>query len=162
MLGEQRGAGMDADAHAHGSRGKRSLDLGSRLQRSKRGGEGEKRSIAFAVDDLPAVRGGPILDHRSLRAEHLGPCGLAVRAQKPCRSLDVREEERHRARRQLRATHVAISSTTFPRLPRAATRSKAACACARGKTESTAGRITPASARRASSRSWARSGSTTK
>ena len=110
-LGAELGlAGVDPDAQAVrllvGPRldGERPLDLGGRSHGVAGPREREEHAVAGPVD-LGAVVVGGSLAHELAHASARGCVPLPEQVQQPRRSLDVGEEERHRARRE-RAAHV--------------------------------------------------------
>jgi hypothetical protein len=103
VLGQKRGAGVDADPHvdAPGGECRRQRERG--LQRSLRGREGEEERVSLRVHLDAALCGACLADQPPvLRKRLCVRLGTEV-VQEPCRSLDVGEEEGDRAGRKLRA-----------------------------------------------------------
>jgi hypothetical protein len=97
-LTQVRLASMESHAHADSDarwppvRGQRSLSgvrCGEGITRARKG---KKEAIALVVDFGAPVRSNCSAKHLALQGEHL-PIALSYLLQKPCRAVDISEEE---------------------------------------------------------------------
>ena len=97
LVGEQRRAGVQADAHADRARLSASVIARGRGDRPRRRGEGEEERVALRVHLDAAVGGEGLAEHATVLGERLRVRLRPELVQQLRRALDVREEERDRA-----------------------------------------------------------------
>ncbi len=99
LVGERRLAGVDADPHAHGRLGQRRLRRDGREHGIASALEGTQERVALGVHLDAAVLGDGCADVLPVLGERLR-VRRAERVEQARRSLDVGEQQRHRAARQ--------------------------------------------------------------
>ena len=103
VLRQQRRPRVHTQPHPHRSLlGKHSLNLSGSPQRLRSRRKDDERPVALLVHNPAATRGRPLLNHSPLRSKRLRPSRLTQLAHQTRRPLHVREQKRHRSRRQLR------------------------------------------------------------
>ena len=107
LVRHDRLARVDPDPHADGAALERLAPVGRGGDRVRRPREGDEEGVSLRVHLHPAVlgEGGP--QRTPVVGEQLDVRG-AVLLEQPRRALDVGEEERHRAARQVPSAHGAI------------------------------------------------------
>ncbi len=103
---QQRRPRVDPNPHSNPPVGQNTLDLESGTQRVVRPRKRHKTSIPFEINNPSPVRGASLLDDPPLKSKRPRPLNLAQFPHEPRRPLHIREEERHRPRRQLPARHL--------------------------------------------------------
>ena len=100
-------AGVDPDTDAHGGTlrpamlSKRALRAGRRPHRLARAPEGGEEAVAVTVDLDPAGRPKGVAQQPAVCIEHFAVPRRAERLREPRRALDVGEQERDRAGREI-------------------------------------------------------------
>ena len=106
-VGDRSLAGVDADPHTHDAvlrpamRRQHALRSHRSSHRLARGLEGDEEAITLAVDLDPVVLAELVAKQAAVRIEHVPVRGRAKRLHEPSRPLDVGEEERDRAGREI-------------------------------------------------------------
>ena len=102
LVGQQRGAGVEADADPDRSpRPGRRVRLGRRGQRAGRGREGDEEGVALGVDLDPAVAREGVAHDAAVLGQRIGVRFGAECMEQLRRALHVGEEEGDRAGREL-------------------------------------------------------------
>ena len=102
LVRHDRRPGVDAHADGDRGRGQRLLGLPRRVERPRRGRERVEERVALGVDLDAAEAPEDLPEDVALLAEDSGVALVAELVEEARRALDVREEKRHRAARELR------------------------------------------------------------
>ena len=103
LLCQQRRPGVQPDPHPDRARSERLRHRRRRSERARRRREREEERIALRVDLDATLGSAGLADHAPVLGERVGVRLGAELVQQPRRALDVGEEERDRAGRELRA-----------------------------------------------------------
>ena len=106
LVGDERRPGVQADANVDRAGRQRLRERGCSRESAGRRREGEEEGVALGVDLDPALGRARLPDQPTVLRERLGVRLRAERVQEPRRALDVGEEERDGAGREV-VSHAA-------------------------------------------------------
>ena len=102
LVRQERRAGVQTDAHADRPAHERADGVGRGSEGSGCGREGDEERVSLRVDLDSAVRTERVAQHSPVLGEYLRIALRPELVQEPGRPLDVREEKRDRAGREVR------------------------------------------------------------
>ena len=101
LLGHERRARVKADPYADRARGEGVNQLGCSGKRSRRGREGDEEGVPLRIDLHPAVGDECLAQNAAMLRERVRVVLRTDLVQQPCRTFHIREQERHRAGREI-------------------------------------------------------------